>query len=98
VNPAQTDASGFARVPSPFGWPDSKYDVLLGPLPDKHAEQLVVMEEEVAEFRDLYPKRPMNANHFMRWQKDGQTIQSTAVIERIGCPGECVAIPCRSMY
>jgi hypothetical protein len=40
------------------------YDVLLRPLPYSHAEQLVVMEEEVAEFRDLYPKLPVNANHF----------------------------------
>jgi hypothetical protein len=69
------------------------YDVLLRPLPYKHPEQLVVMEEEVAEFRDLYPKLPMNANHFMTWQKDSQSIQSRAVIERIRCLLEWVAIP-----
>jgi hypothetical protein len=40
------------------------YDALLKPLPYKHSEQLVVMEERVAEFRHLYPKLPMNANLF----------------------------------
>jgi len=42
------------------------YDVLLRPLPYDHPEQLVVMEEQVAEFRDIYPKLPMNANHFFK--------------------------------
>ena len=31
------------------------YDVLLKPLPYSHPEQLLVMEEQVAEFRDIYP-------------------------------------------
>src|SRR5277367_922625 len=56
------------------------YDVLLKPLPYQHPEQLVVMEERVAEFRDLYPKLLMNANHFTTWQKDSQSIQSMAVM------------------
>src|SRR5277367_4919069 len=49
------------------------YDVLLRPLPYQHPERLVVMEERVAEFRDLYPKLPMNANNFMTWQKDSHS-------------------------
>jgi len=31
------------------------YDVLLRPLPYTHPDQLVQMEERVAEFRDIYP-------------------------------------------
>jgi len=37
------------------------YDVLLKPLPYNHPGQLVVMEEQIAEFRDIYPTVPMNA-------------------------------------
>lgn len=62
------------------------YDVLLKPLRHKHPEQLVVMEERVAEFRDLYPKLPMNANHFTTWQKDSQSIQSMAVMREDSMP------------
>ena len=62
------------------------YDVLLKPLPYKHPEQLVVMEERVAEFRDVYPKLPMNANHFTTWQKDSQSIQSMAVMREDSMP------------
>ena len=62
------------------------YDVLLKPLPYRHPEQLVVMEERVAEFRDLYPKLPMNANHFIFWQKDSQSIQAMAVMREDSMP------------
>jgi predicted permease len=67
------------------------YDVLLKPLPYGHAEQLIVMEEQVAEFRDLYPTLPMNANHFVFWQQHSQSFQSMAVMEEdslpLGLPG-----------
>jgi predicted permease len=62
------------------------YDVLLRPLPYSHAEQLVVMEEQVAEFRDIYPKLPMNANHFVMWQRNSRDIQSMAVMEEDSMP------------
>jgi predicted permease len=62
------------------------YDVLLKPLPYQHPEQLVVMEERVAEFRDLYPKLPMNANNFMTWQKDSHSFQSMAIMEESSMP------------
>ncbi len=62
------------------------YDVLLRPLPYSHPEQLVVMEEQVAEFRDIYPKLPMNANHFFTWQENSQTMQSLALMEEASMP------------
>jgi predicted permease len=57
------------------------YDVLLKPLPYSHPEQLVVMEEQVAEFRDIYPTLPMNANHFTLWQRHSQSFQAMALME-----------------
>src|ERR1700761_4366764 len=62
------------------------YDVMLKPLPYSHAEQLVVLEEQVAEFRDIYPKLPMNANHFFKWQQNSQTLQSLALMEEASMP------------
>jgi predicted permease len=62
------------------------YDVLLRPLPYGHAEQLTVMEEQVAEFRDLYPTLPMNANHFFFWQQHSQSFQSMALLEEDSLP------------
>lgn len=62
------------------------YDVLLRPLPYNHSEQLVVMEEQVAEFRDMYPKLPVNANHFLTWQRNSHSIESMAVLEEGSMP------------
>lgn len=62
------------------------YDVMLKPLPYRHADQLVVMEEQVAEFRDIYPTLPMTANHFMNWQQHSHSFQSMAVMEQGSVP------------
>jgi predicted permease len=62
------------------------YDVMLRPLPYDHPEQLVVMEEQVAEFRDIYPKLPMNANHFLSWQRNTSSLQSMALMEEGSMP------------
>jgi predicted permease len=69
------------------------YDVLLKPLPYGHAEQLIVMEEQVAEFRDLYPTLPMNANHFVFWQQHSQSFQSMALMEEDSLPLGLVGRP-----
>jgi len=62
------------------------FDVLLAPLPYTHPEQLVMMEEQVAEFRDIYPTLPMNANHFVSWQQNSRNFQSMAVMEEGAMP------------
>src|SRR5271170_3582211 len=62
------------------------YDVLLRPLPYDHPEQLVVMEEQVAEFSDIYPKLPINANHFFNWQQNTHSMQSLALMEEGSMP------------
>jgi predicted permease len=62
------------------------YDVLLKPLPYPHPEQLMVMEEQVAEFRDIYPTVPVNANHFTFWQQHSQSFASMAVMEQASMP------------
>lgn len=58
------------------------YDVLLKPLPYAHPGQLVVMQERVAEFKDIYPTLPMNANNFVFWQQHSKSFQSMAVMEQ----------------
>jgi predicted permease len=62
------------------------YDVLLKPLPYSRPDQLVVMEEQVAEFRDIYPTLPMNANHFTSWQQHSQSFQAMALMEEVSLP------------
>ncbi len=62
------------------------YDVLLKPLPYSRPEQLLVMEEQVAEFHDLYPTLPMNANHLTFWQQHSQSFQSMAVMTENSLP------------
>jgi predicted permease len=62
------------------------YDVLLKPLPYNHPGQLVVMEEQIAEFRDIYPTVPMNANHFEFWQRHSRSFQSMALMEQGSMP------------
>ncbi len=62
------------------------YDVLLKPLPYNHAEQIVMLEEQVAEFRDIYPTLPINANHFTFWGQNAHSIQSMAVMQESSMP------------
>ena len=58
------------------------YDVLLKPLPYAHPGQLVVLQEQVAEFKDIYPTLPMNANHFVDWRRNSKSFQSMAVMQQ----------------
>lgn len=57
------------------------YDVLLKPLPYPHAGRLVMLQEQVAEFKDIYPTLPMNANHFEDWQQHSRSFQAMAAVE-----------------
>ena len=62
------------------------YDVLLRPLPFDHPGQLVMMQEVVAEFKDIYPTLPMNANHFDMWQRNTKTIQAMTMMAEGSVP------------
>jgi predicted permease len=62
------------------------YDVLLKPLPYSHPGQLVVLQEQVAEIKDLYPTVPMNATHFEDWQQHSRSFQSVAVMQPKNLP------------
>jgi predicted permease len=62
------------------------YDVMLRPLPFTHSDRLVVLEEQVAEFRDIYPKLPVTANHFVNWERNSHSFQSMAAIEQKSVP------------
>jgi predicted permease len=57
------------------------YDVMLRPLPYPNANRLVVMEETVAEYRDIYPTVPMNANNFEMWRKNNHSFEAMAVMQ-----------------
>lgn len=62
------------------------YDVMLRPLPYAQPNRLMVMQERVAEFRDIYPTLPLNANHFLNWQRNSRTIQSMAAMDTDSMP------------
>jgi len=69
------------------------FDVLLAPLPYTHPEQLIVMEEQVAEFRDIYPTMPMNASNFVFWQQNSHSFQSMALVEEEAVPLGSSGVP-----
>ena len=62
------------------------YDVMLRPLPYPQAGRLVVLEEQVAEFRDIYPQLPLSANHFAYWQRNSTAFQSMAAMQEGSLP------------
>jgi predicted permease len=62
------------------------YDVMLRPLPFQHPNRLVVLEEQVAEFSDIYPKLPVTANHFVNWERNSHSFQSMTAIEQNSMP------------
>ncbi|HEX4758685.1 MAG TPA: ABC transporter permease [Terracidiphilus sp.] len=62
------------------------YDVMLRPLPYEHPERLVVVQEQVAEFRDIYPQLPVSANHFVMWQRNARSFESLAVMGQRSAP------------
>lgn len=56
------------------------YDVLLRPLHYPHSDRLVVLEEQAAQWRDLYPTLPVSANNFTFWQTHSQSFSSLAAM------------------
>jgi putative ABC transport system permease protein len=62
------------------------YDVMLRPLPLPHAEQLVRVQEKVAEWSDMYPTLPVSANHFTFWQQHSRSFIAMAALEEYDTP------------
>src|ERR1700761_2941191 len=62
------------------------YDVMLRPLPLPHAEQLVRVQEKVAEWSDMYPTLPVSANHFTFWQQHNRSFVAMAALEEYEMP------------
>lgn len=62
------------------------YDAMLRPLPFAHADRLVTIEERVAEWSDLYPTLPVNANHFEFWRQHSRSFAAMAVMQRYSMP------------
>lgn len=62
------------------------YDAMLRPLPFAGSNRLVTIAEQVAEWRDLYPELPVNANHFTFWQQHSHSFKSMAVMDQSSMP------------
>lgn len=62
------------------------YDVMLRPLPFARADRLVVIEEKVAEFANVYPTLPVSANHFTFWQQHARSFEAMAAMEQGSVP------------
>ena len=58
------------------------YDVMLRPLPFPQPDRLVVIQERVAELREIYPELPVTANHFFYWQRNSRSFESMTAIEQ----------------
>jgi hypothetical protein len=75
------------------------YDVMLKPLPFAHPDQLVTIQEKVAEWSNIYPTLPVSANHFTFWQQHNRSFEAMAVmeqyphlwgLERVRCRSACL--------
>lgn len=62
------------------------YDVMLRPLPFAEADRLVTVEEIAAEWSNIYPTLPVNANHFTFWKQNNRSFDSMAVMQQGSAP------------
>jgi hypothetical protein len=62
------------------------YDVLLKPLPFQHPDQIVTIQEKVAEWSNVYPTLPVSANHFAFWQRYSRSFKVMAVMKQYSTP------------
>ncbi len=62
------------------------YDVLLKPLPFERPDQLVTIQEKVAEWSNVYPTLPVSANHFAFWQRYDRSFKAMAVMQQYSVP------------
>lgn len=67
------------------------YDVMLKPLPFADADQLVTVEEKVAEWANIYPTLPVSANHFTFWQQHNRSFGAMALMQQYPLPLNPVA-------
>ena len=56
------------------------YDVMVRPLPFPQPDQLVTLQEKVAEWSNIYPTLPVSANHFTFWQQHNRSFDSMAIM------------------
>ncbi len=61
-------------------------DVMLRPLPFAQADRLVTIQEVTAEWRNIFPTLPVNANHFTFWQQNSRSFDSMAVMRQGSAP------------
>ena len=62
------------------------YDVMLRPLPFAQPDRIVNIEEITAEWRNLYPTLPVNANHFTFWQGNSRNFDAMALMQQGSAP------------
>jgi len=62
------------------------YDVMLRPLPLPQADQLVRIEEKVAEWSNIFPTLPVSANHFTFWEQHSKSFSAMAVMQEYPMP------------
>jgi predicted permease len=62
------------------------YDAMLRPLPLAHPEQLVTVQEKVAEWSDMYPTLPVSANHFTFWKQHSKSFAAMAAMAEYQLP------------
>lgn len=62
------------------------YDVMLKPLQFAQPDQLVTIQEKVAEWSNISPTLPVSANHFTFWQRYNRSFQNIAVMQEYSEP------------
>lgn len=62
------------------------YNVMLRPLPFAHANRLVTINEHVSAWSNMYRDLPVNANHFVFWQRHSRSFESICLMREYTAP------------